>query len=198
MYSKWENTSYLSPKLVTKAHPEKGGCAVFAAALIRANELLSVWGGDIMTLEQVVDLPPEIRPYSVQVEEDLYLVTTGRPERADFINHSCDPNAGLIGQITLVAMRNIAPGEEVCFDYAMSDGSPYDEFECACGAINCRGRVSGDDWALPRLWERYEGYFSPYLQRRIERLRSEQREWRTPLKLKGPLTTTGANAPCTS
>ena len=175
MYSKWENASYLSPKLVTKYHPEKGGCAVFAVTPIRANEVISVWGGDIMTLEQVIALPPEIRPYSVQVEEDLYLVTTGRPEGADFINHSCEPNAGLAGQITLVALRDIWPDEEICFDYAMSDGSPYDEFRCACGASTCRGRVTGNDWALPELWDRYEGYFSPYLQRRIERLRDKQR-----------------------
>ena len=180
MYSKWESTSYLSPKLVTKVHPEKGGWAVFAAAPIRANELLSVWGGDIMTLEQVINLPPEIRPYSVQVEEDLYLVTTRQPEGSDFINHSCKPNAGLAGQISLVAMRDILPGEEICFDYAMSDGSPYDEFPCACGASTCRGQVTGNDWTRPELWERYAGYFSPYLQRRIERLRHTQ--WQPVLK----------------
>ena len=72
------------------------------------------------------------------------------------------------GQISLVAMRDIAPGEEVCFDYAMSDGSDYDEFDCACGASRCRGRIQGTDWMNPELIARYDGYFSPYLRRRIE------------------------------
>jgi hypothetical protein len=71
-------------------------------------------------------------------------------------------------------MRDIGPGEEITFDYAMSDGSGYDEFACACGAATCRGRVTGEDWRLPALWRRYEGYFSPYLQRRIDTLRREQ------------------------
>ena len=175
MQIKWQTSSYLSPKLVARPRPSKGGCGVFVQKSVQAGEVLSVWSGEIMTLAQVHLLPAHIRPYSVQVEENLCLVTTRPPEPADYINHSCDPNAGLVGQITLIAMRNIAPGEEVCFDYAMSDGSPYDEFECACGATNCRGHVSGNDWALPQLWERYEGYFSPYLQRRIERLRNKQR-----------------------
>ena len=56
----------------------------------------------------------------------------------------------------------------------MSDGTTYDEFDCACGALHCRGRISGNDWKLPELQRRYKGYFSPYLQRRIERMRREQ------------------------
>ena len=51
-----------------------------------------------------------------------------RTAPADWVNHSCEPNCGLSGQIALVALRRLEPGEEVCFDYAMSDGSPYDQF----------------------------------------------------------------------
>ena len=42
---------------------------------------------------------------------------------ARFMNHSCEPNAGLSGQVVLVAMRDIRDGEEILYDYAMSDGS---------------------------------------------------------------------------
>ena len=67
-------------------------------------------------------------------------------------------------------LRDIAPDEEICIDYAMCDGSPYDEFECHCGRPNCRGRVTGNDWQLPALQSRYAGYFIPYLQRRITKM----------------------------
>jgi hypothetical protein len=93
------------------------------------------------------------------------------PETADFLNHCCEPNAGMSGQLALVALRDIAPGEEVCLDYAMTDGSPYDEFPCACGAAQCRGWVTGSDWMRPELWKRYGNHFSPYLLRRIDRLK---------------------------
>ena len=70
--------------------------------------------------------------------------------------------------MALVAIRPIAKGEEICYDYAMSDGSRYDEFCCSCGSSECRGRVTGNDWSLPELQVKYAGYFSPYLQRRID------------------------------
>jgi hypothetical protein len=102
----------------------------------------------------------------LQVEDRLFLVPRPIGE-GDYVNHSCNPNAGLSGQIGLVAMRDIKIGEEVCFDYAMCDTMPYDEFTCGCGSLNCRGKVGGDDWKKPVLQKRYSGYFSPHVQRRI-------------------------------
>ncbi|GIK63613.1 MAG: SET domain-containing protein-lysine N-methyltransferase [Chloroflexota bacterium] len=166
-------SSYLSPKLEGRVFPEKGGHGAFARELIQAGEVISVWGGKAMTRAEVARLNnPAITTLAVQIDEDIFLVTT-KEGPGDWVNHSCEPNAGLQGQVTLVAMRDIQPGEEVCFDYAMTDGSVYDEFTCACGSPKCRGYVSGNDWQIPELWERYNGYFSPYLQKRIERLREE-------------------------
>ena len=67
----------------------------------------------------------------------------------------------------LVARRDIAPGEEICFDYAMSDTDPYDEFLCACGMEGCRGLITGADWKRPELQVRYRGWFSAYIDRKI-------------------------------
>jgi hypothetical protein len=67
----------------------------------------------------------------------------------------------------VVAMRDIAIGEELTFDYAMSDGGDYDEFDCLCESNDCRGVVTGRDWRLPELQTRYAGWFSPYLARKI-------------------------------
>jgi hypothetical protein len=167
-------TGYLSPKLEIRNATEKGGFAVFGLVALDKNELLAMWGGRVVKLDEVMALPPDERGHTIQIHDDLYLAPLDMQEPADFVNHSCNPNAGLSGQIALVAMRDIVPGEEITFDYAMSDSSSFDEFDCACGAPTCRGRVSGDDWKRRELWERYNGYFSSYLQERIERLRSEK------------------------
>jgi hypothetical protein len=164
-------TAYLAPKLKAGPHGDKGGYGVFAIAPILAGEVLVVWGGDVMTAASFFELSDYLQQHSLQVEEDLYLVPDAVDEDADFVNHSCEPNSVLSGQITLIARRDISPGEEVCFDYAMSDGGPYDEFVCACGTPSCRGKITGNDWQRPELWERYAGHFSPYLQRRIDRLK---------------------------
>jgi len=162
--------SYLSPKLEARQNPAKGGKGIFALQAIEPGELLIVWDGIIVPYERLIHLPAAVLSHSVQVEEGLYQVLERGPEPADYLNHSCNPNAGMNGQIAVVAMRGIHQGEEICIDYAMVDGSPYDQFECQCGEPECRGAVTGEDWARPELWERYRGYFSPYLQRRIETL----------------------------
>jgi hypothetical protein len=151
-----------------------GGKAVYARELIEPGELIAVWSGRLVHADELDDLPEDIRHHTAQVEEDLYLASLSPNEPPDYINHSCEPNAGLDGQITIIAMHTIQPGDEVTIDYAMCDGSPYDEFDCACGSSQCRGRVTGNDWRDPVLWKRYAGHVSPYLQRRINALQRER------------------------
>lgn len=164
--------SYFSPKLEVRRTYH--GCAVFARQPIAAGEVLSVWGGRVVTGAQftVIMLKNPTRQ-AVQIDDDLFMISETPNEPADCFNHSCNPNAGMRGQVGLEAMRDIAPGEQVTFDYAMCDSAPYDEFDCQCGAPDCRGRVTGDDWQRPALWLRYDGYFSTYLQKRINRLRGK-------------------------
>ena len=164
--------SYLSPKLENRPHAVKGDCGVFALQAIKEGELLSLWGGKILSADEIDHEMENFTQQVLQIEDRFYLMTPAM-EPSDCFNHSCDPNAGLTGQIGLIAMRDIEAGEEICLDYAMCDGSNYDEFDCSCGVPDCRGRVTGEDWKRPELWERYEGYFSPYLQRRIAALKKE-------------------------
>jgi uncharacterized protein len=166
--------SYFSPKLEVKPVPHKGGRGVFACQPIAADEIVTIWGGRVISADQFDQVPPENQHSIVQIEENFFSVTIGDLEPVDFMNHCCNANVGLSGQVVLVAMRPIAAGEEVCFDYAMTDSRPYDEFDCTCGAPDCRGQITAHDWQRPELWERYDGYFSTYLQRRIDRLKQEQ------------------------
>jgi SET domain-containing protein len=164
--------SYLSPKLENRPHADKGDCGVFARQPIHAGEILTLWGGKILSAAEIDHNMENFTQQILQIEDGFYLMSPSM-EPSDCFNHSCDPNVGLTGQIGLIAMRDIEPGEEVCLDYAMCDGSAYDEFDCQCGSLNCRGRITGEDWKRAELWERYEGYFSPYLQRRIAALKKE-------------------------
>jgi hypothetical protein len=164
--------SYFSPRLEARPLPAKGFFGVFAREPIPAGELLVMWSGWLLDSANLHSIDPLVRSRSVQVEEDLFLIplVTDPPEPADFINHSCNPNAGLSGQLALVALRHIAAGEEICYDYAMTDGSPYDEFQCFCLEPTCRHHVTGNDWQILELQQRYQDHFSPYLLRRIARL----------------------------
>ena len=78
------------------------------------------------------------------------------------LNHSCDPNLGLQGQIVFVASRDIEENEGLTFDYAMTDDEEF-EMSCNCGSPNCRGVVTGRDWMQRELQEKYRGYFSWFI-----------------------------------
>ncbi|MEO6042944.1 MAG: hypothetical protein ABIQ47_03345 [Tepidiformaceae bacterium] len=72
--------------------------------------------------------------------------------------------------MTVVARRDIRAGEEVTVDYALQTGQPVPllEVPCACGALDCRGTITGDDWRLPAVRAKYAGHFAPFINRRIE------------------------------
>lgn len=162
---------HLADGLELRALPDGTGHGVFATTDLPAGTLLAVWGGRIVRTADLAALSAQERHYFVQVEDDLHLLTpASEVASADFINHSCDPNAGMAGPISLVALRDIAAGEEIRYDYAMSDSNPYFAFDCACAAACCRLRVQQDDWRREDLRARYNGWFSPYLQRRLRAL----------------------------
>jgi hypothetical protein len=170
-------SSYLSRK-INSAAKKSGGNGIFAAQPLKKGEVLAVFGGVVYEWETFITLPEVERSLCIQVEDNLFLVP--RPiGSGDYVNHSCTPNAGLLGQIGLVAMRDITIGEEICFDYAMCDTVAYDEFPCSCGSLNCRNSVTGSDWQLPELQNRYKGFFAPHVQRKIDALKEHERAIRT-------------------
>ena len=62
-----------------------------------------------------------------------------------YMNHSCAPTCWFEGSYLMTATRDVAPGEEITFDYCTSNDWPQD-WACACGAPACRGRITGDEW----------------------------------------------------
>ena len=169
-------SSYLSSKLEGRPKADGSGNGIYSLEPIKKGELVAVFGGVVYEWDAFIHLPDRERSLCIQVEDRHFLVPRPIGE-GDYVNHSCNPNAGLSGQIGLVAMRDIKIGEEVCFDYAMSDTMPYDEFECGCGSSNCRGKISGNDWQKPVLQKRYAGFFAPHVQRKIDAQRAEKRSF---------------------
>jgi SET domain-containing protein len=161
--------NWLNPKAEARPVGEKGWGS-FATEPITAGEVVAGFGGWVVNREYLSSLTHDRQARSIQIADDLYLVSSDEREPGDMLNHSCDPNCGLLGSQLLVAMRDIVPGEEITFDYAMCDASDYDEFRCLCGSSNCREVVTGSDWRLPQVQDRYIGWFSPYITRRIAAL----------------------------
>jgi len=120
----------------------------------------------LLSAAQLDNLTPAMRAaflrfaYNTSPEQ---IAGTFRPEAvrhpSNFINHSCEPNAGYDGEDHIVALRRISAGEEIRMDYGTFSFSFDHNFGCACGAWGCRGAVRRDDWrALVRTGLRLPGF----------------------------------------
>jgi uncharacterized protein len=160
--------SFLSSKTEVRSSAIHGR-GLFAKEPISRGEVVAIKGGHIFDRQKLDELQPVLGPAEIQIDDNLFIGPVTMEEREGcmiFSNHSCDPNLGVRGQITFVAMRDVHAGEELTHDWAMTD-SDNSEMPCHCGAACCRGTISGQDWARKDLQEKYRGYFSWYLERKI-------------------------------
>ena len=148
------------------------GRGLFAREPISKDEIVVAKGGYVMTEAQRNEVEGRVGPAEIQITEDLFIGPTTEAEREGgmmHLNHSCDPNLGVQGQIVFVALRDITAGEELTFDYAMTDDEPY-EMECNCRTPICRKVITGYDWMQEEVQLKYDGYFSWFIQRRLDAL----------------------------
>jgi SET domain-containing protein len=79
----------------------------------------------------------------MQIGPDTYLAEDGIHLHVDdLINHACDPNLGFLkGSVDLYALRDIAVGAELVFDYSTCMNEPSWSIPCQCGAPICRREI---------------------------------------------------------
>ena len=158
--------NFFSPLASTKFVVGKG-FGSFAISPIPRLTVIATFGGVSCTRDELSNFDADRVSRSIEAETNLFFVGPQYREPGDSINHSCEPNCGMRNATQVMTIRDIFVGEELTFDYAMSDASNYDEFKCSCGTASCRGMVRGDDWRRADLQVRYAGLFSPYISRKI-------------------------------
>jgi hypothetical protein len=171
--------SWVNPKLkVGKSRIHGEG--VFANEKILQGEKLMEFGGDMVSRKKAFS--DDYKECSVwPVSSDHYLSSptsdTGEDLLDEYLNHSCNANAWLVDKVTLVAKRDIDPGEEITLDqgtWNFDDAYYVDNQEpCTCGAINCRHILTENDWKLSDVQERYKNHFHPMAQKMIDSIHSE-------------------------
>jgi SET domain-containing protein len=142
---------------------------MFAKEPIEKDEVVYIKGGHIITKDELFS-SSVINSY-LPISDEYYLGALNPEEEEDiklYNNHSCDPNCGMRGEITFVALRNIEVDEELTIDYAFIDNEDY-SFVCQCGSPNCRKIVTGFDWKNEDLQKKYLPYFAEYLKEKIRK-----------------------------
>lgn len=124
------------------------GKGVFADRPFHAGErVLTIH--DSRTVDDQHPLGPGDDPRHCDYLAAVRVVLMQPPER--HINHSCDPNVyvkTIDGRRVVIAIRDIAAGEEVAYDYCINSGGDT-VWTCRCGSSRCRKTIHSDFFHLP-------------------------------------------------
>lgn len=127
------------------------GRGLFALKRIRAGEMVLVLGGDVITVHHVRGMG-EKQGNPVQIGSRQYIDV--EPPGL-YINHSCQPNTGVMNDTILVALRDISVDEELRFDYSTTMSEGDWTMRCRCGAAQCRGLIEDFHLLAKTLKQRY-------------------------------------------
>jgi uncharacterized protein len=99
-------------------------------------------GGETVIVGKAIEYPAERTRMSVQLDWARH-VEMDAP--ATLLNHSCEPNLGVRENrwyaYDFVALRAILAGEELAFDYAMTEYSLVAPLSCFCGGAACQREI---------------------------------------------------------
>ena len=125
------------------------GCGVYATQFIPEGARIIEYTGQRVSWEVAPDDNNDPHTFNFGLESGEVINAEIGGNDARWINHSCNPNCEAIEEddrIFIYAMRDIQPGEELFYDYAMEIDEPITEkskkkFACHCGSSNCRGTM---------------------------------------------------------
>ena len=166
MRQRYLSRSWIHPALLS-GRSRIHGSGVLTSAPLKRGEKLMEFGGHAISANRLTT--GEFRTRSVWlVREGLYLglrVNDPLPSLDENLNHSCQANGWLFDEVTLLARRDIAAGEEITLDQGTWNFEDkdyvWDRNYCSCGARVCRRKLTPVDWKLTVVQGRYRGHFHP-------------------------------------
>lgn len=133
------------------------GRGVFARTRIRRGTRLLEYTGERISAEEANERygdDDESTPHHTflfAVDDHVVIDGAFGGSMARYINHSCNPNCEAVvedGRVFIEAIRTIAPGDELCYDYNFILEEPHTaktkkRYPCICGSRKCRGTILG-------------------------------------------------------
>lgn len=137
------------------------GYGVFAAEPIAKGERIVRYKGKLRTHAEIDelygDVPDDGHTFLFTLNDDYVVDANEDGNVARWINHSCDPNCEAVihehegdkrhkDKIWIEAIRDIAVGEELTYNYGITLDRPHTKAEkalwaCRCGAKHCTGTM---------------------------------------------------------
>lgn len=136
----------------------KNGRGVFASKQLKKGDVILKFYGNFFTYDELPTPYDAVRDHYVQIEKNRYIGPSGGID--DFINHSCDPNAGVKitrekGGAFLVAIKNISKNSQITWDYSTTMNEDDWEMDCNCRKRTCRKRIRDFKYIPKRTQQKY-------------------------------------------
>ncbi len=139
------------------------GKGIFAKADIKKDEILFIVKGTIKKNEYGPEFSVEGPNWLALAKNKWLSPFDNNPWR--YINHSCNPNVGLKGKVTVVAMKNIRKNEQITIDYSITEDDPYWKMKCNCEQTNCRKIIRSARFLSRTLFKKYKKYIPKFLKK---------------------------------
>jgi SET domain-containing protein len=138
---------------------------LFANRVIGRGETILTFEGPIIDFAETKRRGPR-ECMAIQIGNDRYIDTRAP---GVFVNHSCDPNAGVRRDSLLVALRHIRKGQEIRYDYSTTMEEQSFTMPCRCGSPMCRGVIRDFSTLPAALRERYraQGAVMSFILKRV-------------------------------
>jgi SET domain-containing protein len=147
------------PRLYVADSPVHGQ-GVFTNEAYRQGVLVATCVGLVRRRDELL---PDARVMQIGVDAFL-LADPEHPSIDDFLNHSCEPNLGFMdGSLNLFALRGIAAGSELLYDYSTTMNQHGWSVRCRCRSKTCRGNITSFCDLSPSEKERLEPISLAYL-----------------------------------
>lgn len=137
-----------------RASPIQGAGAFATEKIPSGTRLIEYAGQRLTPAESDARYPDDDEAarhhtYLFAIDDDVVIDAAVNGNEARFINHSCDPNCDAViddGRIWIETIRDLAPGEELSYDYAYvleerHTPAAKRRFPCHCGSPKCRGTI---------------------------------------------------------
>ena len=123
------------PAKVFRIGRSSAGLGLFATRPIAKQRYIVTYSGERIATAEATRREQRGAKYMFEIDSRWTIDGSSRRNLGRYANHSCRPNAEAVlrrGKIVLVAVRDIAPGDEITYDY----GEDY--FELFIKPVGCR------------------------------------------------------------
>ena len=139
------------------------GTGLFTSKNIKKGEVAFIMKGPKIKFHPKNREESMATPNIVGLDKDFYIEPISPYV---FINHHCEPNLAVDDNdgVSYVALKNIKAGDELTFDYSISEYSDW-EMPCSCNSPKCRKIIKSIDKLPKDFFIKYFPFIPKYFQK---------------------------------